>query len=71
MFSGLLIGLLDKKVQVRGHLTLETTCGEGADSKTIDDNYLIVDVVSPCTIIIGRPSINALREVISTQYLIF
>lgn len=45
MFSSLLTGLSSKQVQVIGHVTLETTCVEGADAKEIDIRYLIVDVV--------------------------
>lgn len=60
MFSGLLIRLLDEHVHVRGHVTLERTCGEGANTKLIDIICLIVDTLLPYIIILGQPAINAL-----------
>lgn len=50
-------------------MTLEITCGEGADTKAINASYLIMDVLSPYSIILGQPTINAIRTIISTQYL--
>lgn len=50
-------------------MTLEITCGEGADTKAIDASYLIMDALSPYNIILGQPTINAIRTIISTQYL--
>lgn len=52
------------------HVTLETTCGEAADAKEIDANYLIVDALSLYKIIIGRLDINTLGEIISTIYIV-
>lgn len=69
VLSGSLIGLFGEQVQVRGHVTLETTCGGGVDAKAIDVSYYIRDALSPCNIILGRLVINVLRAVISTLYL--
>lgn len=52
---------------MNGHVNLETTCGERVNAKAIEVNYLIVDALSPCNIILGYPTINALRAVISTR----
>ena len=52
-----------------GYVTLKTTCSEGANAKTIDTNYLIVDTLSPYNIILGRLVINTLGTVMSTRYL--
>lgn len=57
-FTGSLIGLSGKRV------TLITTFYEGANTKTIVANYLIIDTVSPYNIIMGHLTINALGAVI-------
>lgn len=57
-------------IQVKEHITLETTSGEGTYTKEIEFSYLIVNAMSPYNIILGRPTINELREVISTEYLV-
>lgn len=57
-------------VQVMVHVTLRTIFGEGEDVGTVEVSYIIVDVISPYNIIIGRPIINALGVVTSTMYLI-
>lgn len=51
------------------HITLKTTCGEGADGKEIDVIYLFVDALSPYNIILGWPNINSLGVLVSTMYL--
>lgn len=53
-----------------GHGTLETTCDEVAYTKEINIINLIVDVMPPYNIILGRSFMNALKAVISTQYLV-
>lgn len=53
------------------YVTLKTTYREGADVETIDFNYLIIDIISPYNIILGRTTINSLDAVISTRYLTF
>lgn len=70
VFNGPLIGLSGKHVQVRGHVTLKTTCGEGANTKVIDVSYLIVDALSPYNIVLGRPSKNEPGAVNFTLYLV-
>lgn len=52
-----------------GYVTLKTTCDEGANAKTIDVSYLIMDTTSPYNIILRRPTFNTLESVVSTQYL--
>lgn len=69
MFSGSLMGLSSEHVQVISHLIQETTYDEGANSKAIDFNNLIMDAMSPYIIILGRPAINTLRVIVSTIYL--
>lgn len=64
MFSYSSIRLSGEQVQVTGHMTLETMCGEGANAKAIEVIYLIVDVMSTYNIILGHASIG---PIISTQ----
>lgn len=54
----------------KGHITLEMKCGMRLDSKAIEVNYLIVDVLSPYNVIICRLTINSLGEIIFIQYLV-
>lgn len=53
-----------------GHVTLETTCGKGAGAKEIGVNHLIEDTLSPYYIILRKPSINVLEEVVSTMSMV-
>lgn len=69
-FQGSLIGLLYEHVQVKCHITLETTCNIGSNPKEIEVNYLVVDVLSPYNIIIGRPTINLLGIIIFAIYMV-
>lgn len=62
-------GLSGKQVQIIGHISIETTCGEGIDAREIDVNYLIMDFISPYNIILGSPNTNALIMVVSTLYI--
>lgn len=70
MLTGSLRGFSGEKVQVKGHETLETTCGEDVKAKAINVIYLIVDAPLSYNIIIGHPSINAHGSVISINYLV-
>lgn len=47
VFRGSLMGLLGEHVQVKDHVTQETTYGEGGDANAIEVICLIVDVISP------------------------
>lgn len=53
--SGSLRGFSSEHVQVNGHVTLETTCVKGVNSKVIDVNHLIVNALLPYNIILGPP----------------
>lgn len=70
VFYGSLVGLLGDHVKVKGHIVLETTYNMGSDSKMTEVNYLIIDASSTYNIILGRPIINVLGEILSTRYLI-
>lgn len=47
-------------IQVKGHIIVETTCGEGTNSKAIEVSYLIVYALSPYNVFLGQPIINEL-----------
>lgn len=51
------------------HVTLDTTYGEGSNSKAFDISYLIMDAMSSYNIILGRLAINALKSIIFIMYL--
>lgn len=53
-----------------GNITLEMTCSTRANAKVIKINYLVVDALSPYNVILGRPAINFLGEIISIRYLV-
>lgn len=66
---GSLTRLSSEHIQIISHITLETTCGEGEDTKEVDVSYLIVDARSPYSIILRVATINTLGAVGSTLYL--
>lgn len=68
-FNESLMGLSREHVQIMRYVTLKITCGEGANAKTIDLKYLILDIMSPYNIILGSLTINSLGAVVSTRYL--
>ncbi|XP_057758240.1 uncharacterized protein LOC130978505 [Arachis stenosperma] len=67
--SGKLVGFLGERVPVTGYVWVKTTLGEPPHSKTLDIQYLIVDCFSPYNIILGRPSLNTFRAMVSTIHL--
>lgn len=68
-FKVTLVGFSEEHVQVLGHLLIMTLFSNRDHVKSIQIRYLIVNVTSPYNIIIGRPSFNALKAVLSTLYL--
>ncbi|XP_015955836.1 uncharacterized protein LOC107480200 [Arachis duranensis] len=67
--SGELVGFSGERVPIKGYIWLKTTLGENSLSKTIDLQYLIVDCPSPYNVILGRPTLNMFRAVVSTYHL--
>ncbi|XP_015960908.1 uncharacterized protein LOC107484875 [Arachis duranensis] len=67
--SGELVGFSGERVSIRGYIWLKTTFGDYPNSKTLEIQYLVVDCKSPYNIILGRPSLNAFKAVVSTVYL--
>lgn len=68
-FKGTLVGFSGEHVQVLGYMPIMTTFGSRDHTKSIHIRYLIINVASPYNIIIGRPSFNALKAILSTIYL--
>ncbi|XP_025653306.1 uncharacterized protein [Arachis hypogaea] len=67
--SGELVGFLGERVPIKRYIWLKTTMENTPLSRTIDVHYLIVDCPSPCNIILGRPTLNIFRSVVSTLHL--
>ena len=56
-------------MKVMGHFPAITTSNNGENAKNVLVRYLIIDVVSPYNVIVGKPSFNALEVVLSTMCL--
>ncbi|XP_015959189.1 uncharacterized protein LOC107483087 [Arachis duranensis] len=67
--SGELVEFFGERVPILGHKWLKTTMEESPLSRTIDIQYLIVDCYSPYNMIMGMPTLNAFRIVVSTLHL--
>ena len=65
-----LIGFAGEKVYPLGSITLPITVGATPRSSTVMVNFLIIDYPSAYNIILGRPALNTLRVVPSTNHLI-
>lgn len=68
-FKGKLFDFVSKQVQVLDHMPVMTEFGSGYNVKLVKVRYLIVNIVSPYNIIIGRPDFNSLKYALSTMYL--
>lgn len=68
-FKRALVAFSEEHIQVLGHFPIMTTFGSRDHAKSIQVRYLIVYIVSPYNIIIGRPPFNALEAELSTLYL--
>jgi len=56
-------------VEVCGHLELRTTSTDGVVSRTENIRYLVVNAPSAYDILLGRPTLNRLRAVVSTRHM--
>ncbi|XP_025677979.1 uncharacterized protein [Arachis hypogaea] len=64
-----LYGLGDTPVKPLGFIPLHTTFGKGAKSKTLNIDFIVVDVGSAYNALIGRTTLNRLGAVMSTPHL--
>jgi hypothetical protein len=69
-YSGTLVGFSGEQVEVCRYVMLLTTFGEGQNEKAVKVKYLVIKTpLSSYSIIIGRPTFNALGAIMSMQYL--
>ncbi|XP_016185715.1 uncharacterized protein LOC107627394 [Arachis ipaensis] len=64
-----LFGLGDTPIRPLGFISLYTTFGKGLKSKTLNIDYIVVDVASAYDVLIGRTTLNRLGAVVSTPHL--
>jgi len=68
-FDGVLVGFSGDQVEVKGYVDLRTTFRDKEDAKTVFVRYIVVNTPSSYNLLLGRPSLNKLRAVISTIHL--
>ncbi|XP_052114221.1 uncharacterized protein LOC127745493 [Arachis duranensis] len=64
-----LFGLGDTPIQPLGYISLDTTFGKGNWSRTLNIDYIVVDVSSAYNALIGQTTLNQLGAVVSTPHL--
>jgi len=64
-----IVGFSREWVDTKGYINLFTTFGDDSLSKTINVRYLLVNANTSYSILLGRPSINWLKVIISTPHL--
>ncbi|RDY06853.1 hypothetical protein CR513_09100, partial [Mucuna pruriens] len=58
-----------EKVPIRGTVELDTVFGEGSNAKMIPVLYTVVEVEASYNIIMGQPTLNRLKAIVSTYHL--
>ncbi|XP_072090444.1 uncharacterized protein [Arachis hypogaea] len=64
-----LVGFSGKRVPISGYVWLRTILGEFLNSKTLDIQFLVVDSANSYNIILGLPSLNSFRDIVSIVHL--
>ncbi|XP_058084523.1 uncharacterized protein LOC131232302 [Magnolia sinica] len=64
-----LYGFARKRVIFEGAISLPMTAGKGRHQVTLQVDFLIINVPSVYNVILGKPSLNAMRAVVSTYHL--
>ncbi|XP_068475223.1 uncharacterized protein [Phaseolus vulgaris] len=64
-----IVGFSGERVDTKGFIDLYTTFGDDYLSKTINIRYLLVNANTSYNILLGRPSINKLKAIVSTPHL--
>ncbi|XP_015940200.1 uncharacterized protein LOC107465743 [Arachis duranensis] len=64
-----LFRLGDTPIQPLGYISLHTTFGKGTRSRTLNRDYIVVDVSLAYNALIGRTTLNQFAAVVSTPYL--
>jgi len=69
LYDDHVVELSGERVGTRGYIELYTTFDEGEARKTIKIRYLVIDANTSYNILLGQPSINRLRAIVSTCHL--
>jgi len=64
-----IVGFSGERVDTRGYIDLFTIFGDDYLSKTINIRYLLVNANTSYNILLGRPSINRLKAIVSIPHL--
>nr|XP_009385177.1 PREDICTED: uncharacterized protein LOC103972544 [Musa acuminata subsp. malaccensis] len=67
IFSAL-IGFTGNSISPLGAITLPLTLGAPPRSKTVMTTFLVIDLLAAYNAILGRPTLNKVRAVVSTYY---
>jgi len=62
-------GFSVERVSTKGYIEIYITFGEWKSSKTIKIRYLVINANTSYNILLGRPSINRMRVMVSTPHL--
>jgi len=65
----LIYGFSRERMCTRGYIDPHTMFREGNQMKTIPVRFLVVEAHTSYNVLLGRPSLNTLREVVSTPHL--
>ena len=68
-FNSPLVSFSGDKIYPRGIVTLSVIAGTHLAEVTIQVDFLVVDCPSSYNVILGRPTLNRLKDVTSTYYL--
>ncbi|RDY04876.1 hypothetical protein CR513_11345, partial [Mucuna pruriens] len=66
---GCLYGFSGEKVPIKGIVEIETTFGEGSNTRRIPIVYTVIEAEASYNIIMGRPALNRLKAVVLTYHL--
>ncbi|RDY10139.1 hypothetical protein CR513_05393, partial [Mucuna pruriens] len=66
---GCLYGFLGERVPIRGTIELDTVFGEGSSTRIIPVLYTVVKAKVSYNIIMGQPTLNRLKAIVSTYHL--
>jgi len=69
LYDDQVVDFSGERVGTRSYIDLYTMFGEGKANKIIKIRYLVIDANTSYNILLGRPSINKLRVIISTPHL--
>ncbi|RDX65770.1 hypothetical protein CR513_55544, partial [Mucuna pruriens] len=64
-----LISLSGKQIEIRGVIHLETTFEVGPSTRTITIKFMVINARTSYNIILGHPTLNKLRAIVSTACL--